>query len=95
MLLGPEQLRQLARLAGLSPAATAVPGLLDDLDKIVRLIGEIQDVDIKNTPPLTHPLDLLQPLRADEITANVDRKLLQRSAPEVRDGHYLVPRVVD
>ena len=38
---------------------------------------------------------MAQPLRTDRITETVCRETFQESAPEARDGLYLVPRVVE
>jgi aspartyl-tRNA(Asn)/glutamyl-tRNA(Gln) amidotransferase subunit C len=48
-----------------------------------------------NVEPMAHPLDSVQRLRADEITETNQRELLQSGAPAVRDGFYLVPRVIE
>jgi len=45
--------------------------------------------------PLAHPLDATQRMRADEVTERINRDAFQRIAPSVRNGLYLVPRVVE
>ena len=66
-----------------------------DLQRIVDFIDAMQAADTEGVAPLEHPLDGCQRLRPDEVTEAVDRHDNQRSAPAVRDGLYLVPRVVE
>ena len=66
-----------------------------ELQRIVDLIDAMQAADTDGVAPLAHPLDGCQPLRRDEVTEAVDRESFQNAAPAVRDGLYLVPRVVE
>ena len=84
----------LMRLAALRLDKQERDLLKDNLEKIVRLIDTMQAADTDGVEPLDHPLDGVAPLRPDKVTEAVDRNALQRVAPEVRDGLYLVPRVV-
>ena len=86
---------RLMRLAALRLDADERALLEDNLDKIVHLIDAMQAADTDGVEPLDHPLDGVQPLRPDRVTERVDRERFQRIAPEVRDGLYLVPRVVE
>ena len=72
---------RLMRLAALRLEGPERALLKDHLAKIVRLIDAMQAV--------------VQPLRGDRVTEAIDRDAFQQVAPEVRDGLYLVPRVVE
>lgn len=86
---------KLMRLAALRLESEERHLLQDNLRKIVHLIDTMQSADTDGVEPLDHPLDGVQPLRPDNVTEVVDRDRFQSSAPEVRDGLYLVPRVVE
>ena len=86
---------KLMSLAALRLEAHERELLQDNLQKIVDLIDAMQSADTDGVEPLDHPLDGVQPLRPDNVTEAVDRDRFQRIAPEVRDGLYLVPRVVE
>ena len=62
---------------------------------ILALIDEMQSINTNDVAPLAHPLDLLQRLRADEITERDYRDELQSLAPEAQEGLYLVPKVIE
>ena len=86
---------KLMRLAALRLEARERELLKNNLQKIVHLIDTMQSANTDGVEPLDHPLDGVQPLRPDRVTETVDRDGFQRLAPEVRDGLYLVPRVVE
>ena len=87
-----EKLCGLARLA-LDPHQLA--HVQQDLEQIIGMIDAISSVATTTIEPLAHPLDAVARLRPDEVTEHVDRDLLQQSAPAIRNGLYLVPRVIE
>ena len=82
----------LAQLKLTDAEAAAVTG---DLRRIIAMVDQMQSIDTDGVDPLAHPLDSQARLRADEVTEQVDRELLQQTAPATQDGLYLVPRVVE
>ncbi len=68
--------------------------VLDDLQRIIAMVDQMQAVDTDGVAPLAHPLDAAQRLRRDEVTDEVDRERYQSGAPLLRDGLYIVPRTV-
>ena len=69
--------------------------LQDDIRSIVKMIGEMMEVDTSDTLPLKSPLDSPQRLRPDQVSENPNRGLLQQGAPELKDGFFAVPRVIE
>ena len=69
--------------------------LQDDIRSIVKMIGEMMEVDTSDTLPLKSPLDSPQRLRPDQVSENPNRGLLQQGAPEIKDGFFTVPRVIE
>ena len=86
---------KLLRLSQLSVDDQARLRVIEDLEKIVALIDQLQSVETEGVEPLAHPLEVSQPLRDDVATEDVDRERFQSIAPQVADGLYLVPRVVE
>ena len=95
MPLEAETIDKLLRLSALRLRPDERRRLRADLDKIVGLIDALQSVDTTGVEPLAHALDGTQPLRPDVVSETVARERYQSVAPEVRDGLYLVPRVVE
>jgi aspartyl-tRNA(Asn)/glutamyl-tRNA(Gln) amidotransferase subunit C len=44
---------------------------------------------------MAHPFEQSQRLRADRVTECDERDKIQQNAPQVQDGLYLVPKVLD
>ena len=85
----------LARLAQLALTETEKQQASADLGNIVAMIDAMQDIDTDGIEPMAHPHDATARLRNDTVTESVDPAHFQAHAPEVADGFYLVPRVVD
>ncbi len=95
MSLSSEEVRRIAELAriGISDAeAGAVQAQLND---IFELIGRMQKVDTEGVEPMSHGQDLKLRLREDLVTERDQRERFQSLAPEVEQGLYLVPKVIE
>ena len=93
--LNESSLRQLARLACIELDAEELDRLPARFHSILGLIDRLQQVDTQGVKPLAQSFDLTLRLRDDEITTRDQRALFQSLAPEVADGLYLVPRVIE
>jgi aspartyl-tRNA(Asn)/glutamyl-tRNA(Gln) amidotransferase subunit C len=95
MSLQPEDILGIAHLARLQIDADDVPKYAHELSVILELVERMNAVATSDVEPMAHPLDEAQRLRADEVTETDQRDRFQKIAPQVRDGLYLVPRVID
>jgi len=86
---------KLCALAQLGLDASERSAARADLERMIRLVDAIAQVDTRDVAPLAHPCDATQRLREDEIKAGVEREALQAIAPRADGGLYLVPRVLD
>ncbi len=90
-----EDVMNIAHLARLGIEDEQVAAYASDLSNIMSLVEQMNAVDTSNIEPMAHPLDQSQRLRADEVSESDQRDLLQKNAPDVKDGLFLVPRVID
>lgn len=88
-------IEHLARLAQIRVTAEARPAVEQTLANIIDMIDQMQAIPTDGVEPLAHPLESALRLRADEVTEANHREEFQREAPQVEDGLYLVPRVVE
>ena len=86
---------QIAQLARLSIADEALDDVTDRFSRILTLVDQLQQVPTDGVEPMSNPHDMTQRLRADEVTETNQRDRLQAVAPEVQQGYFLVPRVID
>ncbi len=88
-------LNRLSALSQLHLTVDEQNGIASDLETIIRFIDVIGNVPTDGVEPLSHPLDSAQVLRSDTPTEIKDRDKYQELSAVTRDGHYLVPRVID
>ncbi|WNK21380.1 Asp-tRNA(Asn)/Glu-tRNA(Gln) amidotransferase subunit GatC [Halomonas piscis] len=95
MALEQTHVRRAAQLARLDLSDAQALSFVDDLNRILEMVDQLQSVETDDVAPLMHPLDATQRLRADGVTEGNERERFQRLAPATEDGLYLVPRVVE
>jgi aspartyl-tRNA(Asn)/glutamyl-tRNA(Gln) amidotransferase subunit C len=96
MSLTPTQIQNIAHLARLELRGEEIPVYTDSLTRILGLVGELEKAQTAGVEPMAHPLTgQVQRLRADAVTEPNARDLYQRNAPQVEDGLYLVPKVIE
>jgi aspartyl-tRNA(Asn)/glutamyl-tRNA(Gln) amidotransferase subunit C len=95
MALEKSDVEKIAHLARLHIDATEAQEVANRISSILNLIDQMQSVETSNVAPLAHPFDAVQRLRPDVVTERNEREYLQKIAPAVQDGLYLVPKVIE
>ena len=90
-----EELLRVARLTRLALEEGEKEELVSTLRRIIGFVQVLQQLDTGDVEPMVHPLDLALPLRTDEVTETDVREDAQSCAPDVVDGLYRVPRVIE
>jgi aspartyl-tRNA(Asn)/glutamyl-tRNA(Gln) amidotransferase subunit C len=89
-----DQVRSIALLARLKLEESEFDDVVDKLSRIVDFVDQLQAAPTDGVAPMAHPLDQPQRLRPDTVTERIDRDAIQANAPAVKDGFYLVPKVL-
>jgi aspartyl-tRNA(Asn)/glutamyl-tRNA(Gln) amidotransferase subunit C len=89
------EIAKLAQLARINIEPEMVNEVTESIGRILDLVDQLQTADTTDVEPMTHPLDLVQRLRADVVTEINQRDELQAVAPAVDKGLFLVPKVLD
>ncbi len=92
-MLEQNQIKQVATLAKLN-VDDNIDAMATDLNTFIDLIDTLAEVDTTGVEPMAHPFDVTQRLRADTPSTDINREAFQAVAPEVSEGHYLVPKVL-
>jgi aspartyl-tRNA(Asn)/glutamyl-tRNA(Gln) amidotransferase subunit C len=95
MTLKIEDVRNIAQLARLQMDDSSLEQYASDLSNILALAEQMNSVDTSNVTPMAHPLDATQRLRPDLVTESDQREKFQAIAPDVENGFYRVPKVID
>ena len=94
-LLDKETVLKIARLAKLELSDNDIEQYQKDLSGILNLAEQMQSCDTTGVDVMTHPMDAVLRLRADNVTEENQREYLQDIAPSTEKGLYLVPKVID
>jgi len=95
MTLKSDDVRNIAHLARLHIDEDAIDQYTSDLSSILTLVEQMNQVDSSGVEPLANPLDATQRLRGDEVTEIDQRDKFQQIAPDVAEGLYRVPKVIE
>ncbi|MFZ5757891.1 MAG: Asp-tRNA(Asn)/Glu-tRNA(Gln) amidotransferase subunit GatC [Pseudomonadota bacterium] len=95
MALTESDVEKIARLARLRMGAGERAEVTARLGSILGMVDRLQAAATAGVAPMAHPLDAVQPLRADRVTETDRREQYQRIAPATDSGLYLVPRVIE
>ena len=94
-MLSLDQIRRIGDLARLELGAAELAAMQQELNAILALVDQMAAVDTEGVEPMSHPQAAMQRQREDAVTERDQRELFQAIAPQVEDGLYLVPKVVD
>jgi aspartyl-tRNA(Asn)/glutamyl-tRNA(Gln) amidotransferase subunit C len=94
-MLSLEEVQRIAHLARIEVDAGAAAALQQQLNGIFAMIEQMRAVDTTGVEPMSHPQDVVQRLRDDRVTESDAHAKFQEVAPQVEEGLYLVPRVVE
>ena len=95
MSLKPEDVSNIAHLARLQIDSQDIDAYARDLSRILDLVEQMNQVDTGHVQPMAHPMDQGQRLRDDAATESDQRAEFQAVAPDVADGLYRVPKVIE
>jgi aspartyl-tRNA(Asn)/glutamyl-tRNA(Gln) amidotransferase subunit C len=94
-MLSLEQIAHLAHLARLELAPAESAALQQQINDILAMVDAMSAVDTAGVVPMSHPQEVMQRMREDGVTEHDQHELFQAIAPQVEDGLYLVPKVIE
>ena len=95
MKLTPGDIRHVAELARMDVSEADVNGYVDELGRILGYMDKLAELDTTDVPPTASVGVEELPRRADEIRPGLTVDQALANAPELREGHFRVPRVVE
>ncbi|HEU4860354.1 MAG TPA: Asp-tRNA(Asn)/Glu-tRNA(Gln) amidotransferase subunit GatC [Chitinophagaceae bacterium] len=85
---------KLAHLSRLEFNSEDKEGIKNDLQRMIRFVEKLDELDLEGTEPLLHMSDNINVLREDEIKGSVSREEALKNAPEHDDKFFKVPKVI-
>ncbi len=90
-----DEIKNIAHLARIKITEEEADATIKKLSGILNLIEDMKKVDTTNIAPMSHGQSVTQRLREDIVTEKNQREKLQKIAPEVSGGLYIVPQVIE
>lgn len=94
MSLTKEDVLRVAKLAKLNIPETRLPDVQRDLNSILRLVGELNQLDTRGIEPLVHAIELSDVLQPDSIRESLTRDQVLQNAPSHDGMYFKVPPVL-
>ena len=93
--LGRQDVAHVAALARLALTEEELERYTEQLARVLDHAADVAALDLSGVAPTAHPLPVENVLRADEPRPCLDRDEVLAAAPEVLDGRFAVPRMLD
>ncbi|MBF0125328.1 MAG: Asp-tRNA(Asn)/Glu-tRNA(Gln) amidotransferase subunit GatC [Magnetococcales bacterium] len=87
--------QHVAALARLQITAEEEQLYAQQLAPILDLMAELNQLPTDDVPPMTHAVEMLLREREDRLDEQDWHDRLMACAPEVEEGHFRVPKVIE
>ena len=94
MVIDKDHILKLANLAKITISEEEVDSYISDINKIIKLVSQIKDVDTDGVEPLSNVLDQLSDTREDRARINLDRDDAMENAPDSDGVYFQVPPTI-
>lgn len=95
MTISREQVEHVARLARLELTDDEVELFRGQLSAVLERAERIQSLDLSDVPPTSHPVELRNVWRADEVIPPQDPEAILANAPQREGTLFRVPRILE
>ena len=95
MSINKEEIKKIAHLAPINVSQEEVEQVQKKLVGILALIEKMQEVNTDSIAPMSHALDINQPLREDKVTEKDIRDKSLSLAPHSEQSLFIVPQVIE
>ena len=95
MSIDPETARRVAKLARIRVEDDALPGLAADFSRILDFVEQLAEVDVEGVEPMVSVTPMRLRRREDVVTDGGRPQDVLANAPDVREGFFVVPKVVE
>ncbi len=85
-----DEARRIAELAHLEFDDPGLERMADEMTKILSYIDQLSEVEGSTNTSVG-----ATPMREDVARPGIDRDAVERNAPAFRDGHFVVPKVIE
>ena len=95
MALDKATVARIATLARIKLPEAEQEHLAGELSAILTWIEQLDEVDTSGVEPMSSVVEMVLPMREDEVTDGDCRDKILANAPEAAGGFFAVPKVVE
>lgn len=95
MTLSSDEVRHVARLARLALGDEDIERFRIQLSQILDHAARVSEIAAEGLEPTSHPLPIVNVFRDDVVAACLTQEEALSTAPEVEDGRFKVPRIIE
>ncbi|GAB95714.1 aspartyl-tRNA(Asn)/glutamyl-tRNA(Gln) amidotransferase subunit C [Kineosphaera limosa] len=89
-----EQVAHLAMLARIELSETELERMSGELAVILDAVAAVGEVVSADVPAMSHPVPLVNVMRADVVHPGLSHEAALAAAPQVQDDSFAVPRIL-
>ena len=94
MSISIEEVEKIANLARLYLSDDEKSKLSKELSIILEYMDKLNELNTSNVKPLSHPLELANVFREDELGESLSTEDALKNAPDKTDKYFKVPKVI-
>ncbi len=90
-----DTLKKLGKLSRIPIDEVGSNKLMEDLNKIIGFIEQLNEVDTNQVKPLSSVTGHNLPIREDVVNDGNKNNDVLENAPEMKSGYFVVPKVIE
>ncbi len=87
--------RYVAHLARIELSDEEIEQFQGQLEDVLQFVEQLRGLDVEGVEPTAHAVPVHNVFRPDEPRECLDRERVMENAPQSRQGHFLVPRILE
>jgi aspartyl-tRNA(Asn)/glutamyl-tRNA(Gln) amidotransferase subunit C len=95
MNISEETIYKVADLARIDIQAASVPGLIQEMSKILTFMEQLNELDTSNVEPLVYMNEEVNVWREDEVKNQLELNQALENAALHNDRFFMVPKIIE
>jgi len=88
-------IENISNLSKLKFESTKKKQIINDLDKIIKFIDKLSEIDTKNVDPLIYLTKEINSTRKDIVSDELSQNLALKNGPKKDSDYFKVPKVIN
>jgi aspartyl-tRNA(Asn)/glutamyl-tRNA(Gln) amidotransferase subunit C len=94
MAVTKKDVEKIAELARLKFSEEELENFTPQMNEILSYMDKLNELDTENVKPLSHPVELTNVFREDELKNSISTEEALKNAPAKDEHHFKVPKVI-